>query len=92
VLRQQFDQMIFFSEKSLRRVVDQYILHFHHERPRSAALVTNHQGLDNVIPFPSHPLAESQSGLIVKSERRMMNGKLLALIGFVQFDFLEPET
>jgi hypothetical protein len=55
-------------------------------------LVTNHQGLDNVIPFPSHPLAESQSGLIVKSERRMMNGKLLALIGFVQFDFLEPET
>ncbi|WP_425609261.1 integrase core domain-containing protein [Thalassobacterium sedimentorum] len=26
------DHMIFFSEKSLRRAVEQYIDHFHHER------------------------------------------------------------
>jgi hypothetical protein len=55
------DQMIFFSEKSLRKAVEQYVLHFKHER--------NHQGLDNLIPFPHRPQVESQSGLIVKSER-----------------------
>ena len=53
--------MIFFSEQSLRRAVAQYIEHFHHER--------NHQGLDNLIPFPNSPQVQSQSGLIVKSER-----------------------
>jgi hypothetical protein len=61
IKRECIDQMIFFSEKSLRRAVSQYISHFHHER--------NHQGLNNLIPFPNQPQAESQSGLIVKSER-----------------------
>jgi len=53
--------MIFCSEKSLRRAVEQYIDHFHHER--------NHQGIDNLIPFPNSPQVQSQSGLIVISER-----------------------
>ena len=53
--------MIFFSEKSLRRAVGQYIEHFHQER--------NHQGLDNLIPFPNIPQNHSESGSIVKSER-----------------------
>lgn len=37
------DHFIFLSEQSLRRAVEQYVKHYHHER--------NHQGLDNVIPF-----------------------------------------
>jgi transposase InsO family protein len=61
IKRECIDHMIFFSEKSLRRAVGQYIEHFHHER--------NHQGLDNLIPFPDSPLHHSESGLIVKSER-----------------------
>ena len=31
--------------------------------------VTNHQGLDNQIPFPNNPQSGSTEGLIVKSER-----------------------
>ena len=61
--------MIFFSEKSLRRAVGQYVEHYHHECPRSAALATNHQGIDNLIPFPNNPEVQSQHGLILKSER-----------------------
>ena len=61
IKRECIDHMIFFSEKSLRRAVGQYVEHFHHER--------NHQGLDNMIPFPNSPPAESQSGSVVKSER-----------------------
>ena len=69
IKRECIDHMIFFSEKSLRRAVGQYIEHFHHERPRSAALAINNQGLDNLIPFPDSPQNHSESGLIVKSER-----------------------
>src|SRR5690606_7693225 len=46
----------------LRRAISQYMEHFHRER--------NHQGLDNIIPFPIRPLNQSESGLIVKSEVR----------------------
>jgi putative transposase len=37
-------KMIFFGEASLRRVLSNYVLHFHHER--------NHQGKENAILFP----------------------------------------
>jgi len=33
------NQMIFFSEESLRRAIDEFVEHYHHER--------NHQGLGN---------------------------------------------
>ena len=39
-----FDQMIFFSERSLRYAADQYLEHYHKER--------NHQGLDSKIIRP----------------------------------------
>ena len=38
-------RMIFLSEEQMRYTVKQYLGHYHNER--------NHQGLDNVIPFPS---------------------------------------
>ncbi len=37
-------KVIFFGEASLRQVLSNYVLHFHHER--------NHQGKGNVILFP----------------------------------------
>ena len=42
------NNLILFGEKSLRYVVKEYIDHYHYER--------NHQGLDNVIPFPDDHL------------------------------------
>ncbi|WPJ97296.1 integrase core domain-containing protein [Coraliomargarita algicola] len=61
IKRECIDHMIFFSETSLRRAVGQYVEHYHQER--------NHQGLDNLIPFPNIPQNHSESGPIVKSER-----------------------
>lgn len=55
------DRMIFFGEKSLRNAISNYVLHYHHER--------NHQGLDNLIPFPYAPINRGQSGSVVKFER-----------------------
>jgi hypothetical protein len=39
------DQLILFGEASLQRALDQYIEHYHHERP--------HQGKENVILVPN---------------------------------------
>jgi hypothetical protein len=36
---------VIFGERALRRVLDEYVTHYHHER--------NHQGLDNRIPEPT---------------------------------------
>ncbi|MGB0415494.1 MAG: transposase [Coraliomargarita sp.] len=55
------DRMIFFGEKSLRNAIDNYILHYHHER--------NHQSLDNLRPFPYAPRNEGKNGSVVKFER-----------------------
>jgi len=52
--------LILFSERSLRYVLTQYLAHHHHER--------NHQGLDNVIPFPDGR-SEPGNGKIIKSAR-----------------------
>jgi putative transposase len=54
------DQWILFGERSLRHVLDEYLAHHQHER--------NHQGLDNVIPFPSQQ-SSCLDGTIRKSER-----------------------
>lgn len=54
------DRMILFSEKALRYVVMQYLGHFHAER--------NHQGIDNVVPFPDERLSVAGHD-VQKSER-----------------------
>jgi putative transposase len=54
------EQFVLFGEDSLRHVIREYLEHHHAER--------NHQGLENVIPFPDGRL-ESQDGTIVKTER-----------------------
>jgi len=55
------DHLIFLGEKSLRKAVKSYLEHYHHER--------NHQGLDNLIPFPSSPSRPDKQRTIRKSER-----------------------
>ena len=55
------DHFIFLGEKPLRRAVEQYVKHYHHER--------NHQGLDNVIPFPKIAGKPDKHSTIRKSER-----------------------
>ena len=41
------DRMIFFSEASLRRVIQEFVAHYHLER--------NHQGLGDRLIMPSSP-------------------------------------
>ncbi|MBC2593829.1 transposase [Ruficoccus amylovorans] len=55
------DHLIFLGEKSLRKAVENYVEHYHHER--------NHQGLNNLIPFPYSPAKPDKSSAIRKSER-----------------------
>lgn len=55
------NKLIFCGENSLRKAVNEYVEHYHHER--------NHQGLDNLIPFPYAPRNEGKSGSVVKFER-----------------------
>ena len=54
-------KLILFSEGSLRRVLRQYLIHYHAER--------NHQGKNNVILFPDPLPNESSEGLIEGKER-----------------------
>ena len=54
------DRLILFGEKSLRHTINQCLAHYHSER--------NHQGLDNVIPFPD-TRASPGNGDVIKSER-----------------------
>ncbi len=56
------NQLILFGEKPLEHVLENYIAHHQQER--------NHQGLDNVIPFPDERLTKQlPDGKIVKAER-----------------------
>jgi len=50
--------MIFFSERSLRYVIKEYMEHYHRER--------NHQGRDSRI---IHPKFDNRAGGIKKNER-----------------------
>jgi putative transposase len=54
------DQLILFGERSLHHALKGYLSHFLHER--------NHQGLENVIPFPHQPTGHRE-GTVHKSER-----------------------
>jgi transposase InsO family protein len=54
------DHLILFGEKSLRYMITEYLAHYHAER--------NHQGIENVIPFPDKRLSATGQK-ITKSER-----------------------
>ena len=54
-------RLIVFGESSLRRALQQYIVHYHEER--------NHQGKDNRILFPSRPEARRNMGAVRCRER-----------------------
>jgi len=57
-------------ERPLRRAIGQLVEHFHRERTKKCRHeAKNHQGIENVIPFPNAPQGGHDSGLIVKSER-----------------------
>jgi len=54
------EQFVLFGEASLHHVIREYLAHYHVER--------NHQGIENVIPFPDRRLG-AREGKIVKTER-----------------------
>jgi transposase len=54
-------KLILFGERSLRHALHHYTVRFHAERP--------HQGIGNVIPFPSGPPANDDEALIQCHER-----------------------
>jgi hypothetical protein len=54
-------RLILFGESSLRRALQQYIVHYHEER--------NHQGKDNRILFPSRSEARRNIGAVRCRER-----------------------
>ena len=54
------DQLILFGERSLHHTLKEYLSRFLHER--------NHQGLENLIPFPHQPTVRRE-GTVHKSER-----------------------
>jgi putative transposase len=55
------DRLVIFGEEGLRRALSEYVEHYHEER--------NHQGLDNVIPFPRRDHAAVDSGEVECQER-----------------------
>ena len=54
------EQFVLFGENSLWYAVREYLSHYHAER--------NHQGIENVIPFPDGRL-ECRNGPVAKAER-----------------------
>jgi transposase InsO family protein len=65
------DHLILFGQRSLAYVLQEYLAHHQGER--------NHQGLDNLIPFPDERLTQ-QTGSVSKAER---------LGGLLQFYYRE---
>ena len=57
------DELMFFSEKQLRRAINQYLDFYHKERP--------HQGVDigNNILFPDERADKNRTGKVIKSSR-----------------------
>ena len=56
-------KLILFGEKSLRRALCEYLIHFHTER--------NHQGKDNVLLFPVATKAVNRSERSVSCNERL---------------------
>jgi hypothetical protein len=54
-------KLILFGESSLRRALQQYMLHYHEER--------NHQGKENRLLFPSQTKARRKEGAVLCRER-----------------------
>jgi transposase InsO family protein len=54
------EQFVLFGESSLWYVIREFLAHYHAER--------NHQGIENVIPFPDARL-QGQDGPVSKAER-----------------------
>lgn len=61
IKRECLDHFIFLGENSLQKAISEYMKHFHHER--------NHQGLENVIPFPYASAKADESSEIRRFER-----------------------
>ena len=59
------DQMIFFSEDSLRQAIHEVVIHYHQER--------NHQGLDNRLITPMDATIDTAAAI----ERQQRLGGLL---------------
>ena len=53
--------LILFGERSLENAVANYLEHYHQER--------NHQGLDNVIPFPKKTETNAKTGTVKRRDR-----------------------
>lgn len=56
-------KLILFGERSLKRALHHYELHYHQER--------NHQGKDNMILFPSPTLGQSQNRGKIRCRERL---------------------
>jgi putative transposase len=54
------EQFVLFGEDSPRRVIGDYMAHYHDER--------NHQGIENVIPYPDGRLGQ-RDGPVGKAAR-----------------------
>jgi hypothetical protein len=62
-----FSKLLFFGKQSLRRALNEYLVHYHEER--------NHQGKGNVLLFPSSDYNPSRKAGTIKCKKRF-NGML----------------
>jgi Integrase core domain len=56
-------KLILFGERSLRRALQQYVVHYHEER--------NHQGKENLILFPKQTEARRNKEGVVRCRERL---------------------
>ena len=56
-------KLILFGESSLRRALQQYVVHYHEER--------NHQGKRNMILFPTEPGKTKAKKTVVRCRERL---------------------
>jgi transposase InsO family protein len=54
-------KLVLFGEQTLRHALSHYLFHYHEERP--------HQGIGNIIPCPTRPVANDREGPIQCQER-----------------------
>ena len=63
VKEEALSKLILFGEASLRRVLKEYLVHYHQER--------NHQGKDNVLLFPCNPQSASSFERSIRCHERL---------------------